>query len=456
MRCPSLYVVLLVLCFIIPAAPSIAQTPFRMSYQSVIRDEADKLVADRNVGIRISVLQGSVLGSVVFAETHAVSTNKNGLATLQIGGGTPVSGTIGGINWAIGPYFVKTETDPNGGTDYTISGTSELLSVPYALYAANGGVPGPQGPQGVQGIPGAKGDDGDTGPQGDKGDTGSPGPQGIQGVKGDKGDPGIQGPPGPPGDIAGDDMQILFNDNGNAGADAELLYDQSNNHMAIGAQEVNPDAALEIKSTTGAFLLPRMTTDQRNALDASEGMVIYNTDLQKFQGFAGDSGTAVVAFSEVAMSTYFIGDDGINVEYVAQTFTPLFPGFLQSFEFNVSSLSPGFQLTVELYEGDTPGTGFFIDSKNIVINSLGWNTVTYAPTFLLNPNSVYHFILKPTTVSNDIIGILQSNTLPEGEHLGGTLFSFESSTGEFNPSLANDIDFRVKSLINTQGWVDLH
>jgi len=443
-------------CATIFLPETMAQSPFKMSYQSVIRNDADELVADKNVSVRISIHQGSVFGSVVYSETHTISTNANGLATLQIGGGTVVNGSIAGIDWSAGPYFIKSETDPNGGTNYSIAGTSELLSVPYALYAANGGVPGPQGIQGEKGDPGNPGAQGEKGEKGDQGDEGPQGTPGLKGDKGEKGDTGAQGPQGPAGLVEGDNRQVIFNDNGDTGADQEFLFDKTTNHMAIGSPTINPDAALEIKSTTGAFLLPRMTTEERDALHASEGMVIYNTELQKFQGFAGDSGTATIALSEVSMATYFIGDDGVNTEYVAQTFTPQFTGYLQRFEFNVSSLSPGFQLTIELYEGDTPGTGFFFDQKVVTINALGLNTVNYAPTFLLSDSQVYHFILKPTMVSSDILGILQSNTLPEGEHAGGTLFSFDSGSGAFIPSASNDIDFKVSSLINTQGWVNLH
>ena len=446
-------------CTIVVSSETTAQSPFRMSYQSVIRNDADELVADKNVGVKISIHQGSVFGPVVFSETHTISTNANGLATLQIGVGIVSNGSIAGIDWSAGPYYIKSETDPNGGINYSIAGTSELLSVPYALYAANGDVPGPQGLQGEKGDPGTPGAQGEKGEKGDEGDPGNEGPQGapgLKGEKGDKGDTGLQGPQGPAGLVEGDNRQVIFNNNGETGADQEFLYDKTSNHMAIGTPAINPDAALEIKSTTGAFLLPRLTTEERNALNASEGMVIYNTDLQKFQGFAGDSGTATIALSEVAMATYFIGDDGVNIEYVAQTFTPQFSGYLQRFEFNVSSLSPGFQLSIELYEGDTPGIGFFFDQQIITINSLGWNVVEYAPTFLLSDTQIYHFILKPAIVSSDILGILQSNTLPEGEHTGGSMFSFDSGSGTFIPSASKDIDFKVSSLINTQRWVDLH
>ena len=115
-----------------------AQTPQKMSYQAVIRDNGNILVASAPVGMQISILQGSAAGTAVYVETQTANTNVNGLVSLQIGNGTVVSGTFSGINWAAGPYFIKTETDPTGGSSYTITGTSELLSVPYALFAANG------------------------------------------------------------------------------------------------------------------------------------------------------------------------------------------------------------------------------------------------------------------------------------------------------------------------------
>ena len=114
-----------------------AQAPQKMSYQSVTRKTDGSLVVNTSVGIKISILQGSASGTEAYVETQTTTTNVNGLATLAIGGGTPVTGTFAGINWASGTYFIKTETDPTGGTNYTISGTSQLLSVPYALYAGS-------------------------------------------------------------------------------------------------------------------------------------------------------------------------------------------------------------------------------------------------------------------------------------------------------------------------------
>lgn len=116
-----------------------AQAPNKMSYQAVVRNTANALVANANVGIQISILQTSTTGTAVFVERHTVTTNINGLATIEIGGGTLVSGNFTTIDWANGPYFIKTQTDPTGGTNYTISGISQLLSVPFALFAASTG-----------------------------------------------------------------------------------------------------------------------------------------------------------------------------------------------------------------------------------------------------------------------------------------------------------------------------
>ena len=135
-----------------------AQVPQQISYQSVIRDGNNKVIASSTVGIKISLLQGSATGSAVYVETHRKTTNANGLVSLEIGTGTVLSGIFASINWANGPYLIQTETDPTGGVNYSAPGVFALNSVPYALYAANG-TPGPKG---------------------DKGDTGATGLQGIQ------------------------------------------------------------------------------------------------------------------------------------------------------------------------------------------------------------------------------------------------------------------------------------
>ncbi len=119
---------------IIVTTMSWAQSPEKMSYQAVVRDADNALVANQEVGMQISILQSTVSGSSVYTETHTPTTNTNGLVSLEIGTGT-TSDDFTTIDWSAGPYFIKTETDPEGGTNYTITGTSQLMSVPYALHA---------------------------------------------------------------------------------------------------------------------------------------------------------------------------------------------------------------------------------------------------------------------------------------------------------------------------------
>jgi hypothetical protein len=114
-----------------------AQAPNKMSYQAVVRNASNALVASAPVGMKISILQGSASGTAVYEESHTATTNANGLASIEIGSGTVISGTMAAINWGAGPYFMKTETDPAGGAAYSITGTSELMSVPYALSSAD-------------------------------------------------------------------------------------------------------------------------------------------------------------------------------------------------------------------------------------------------------------------------------------------------------------------------------
>lgn len=116
-----------------------AQAPQKISFQAVVRDASNSLITNQLIGMRISVLQGSSTGTSVYVETQTPTTNINGLASLEIGTGNVVSGAFASIDWSTGNYYIKTETDPTGGTSYTVNGTSQLLSVPYALYAGNAG-----------------------------------------------------------------------------------------------------------------------------------------------------------------------------------------------------------------------------------------------------------------------------------------------------------------------------
>ena len=128
-------VLIIVLANLLLSSSIFAQIPQKFSYQAIIRDTSDNLVTNQTIGMQISILHSSPTGAAVFIETHTPNTNANGLISIQIGGGTPVHNTISNIGWYSGNYYIKTEVDLTGGTNYSITGTSRLLSVPYALYA---------------------------------------------------------------------------------------------------------------------------------------------------------------------------------------------------------------------------------------------------------------------------------------------------------------------------------
>ncbi len=178
-----------------------AQAPQKFSYQAVIRNASNQLIGNQIVGLKVSILQGSTSGNTVFSELHAPITNSNGLISIEIGGGSPLNGNISSIDWANGPFFIQTETDVDGGNNYTITATSQLMSVPYALYALNSGssIPGPQGAQGPTGLTGATGPAGAQGPIGLTGPAGATGAQGDQGLIGLTGPQGLTGATGPQG-----------------------------------------------------------------------------------------------------------------------------------------------------------------------------------------------------------------------------------------------------------------
>jgi hypothetical protein len=223
-----------------------AQTPQQFNYQGAARNVNGTPLANKSIALRISILDASATGTAQYIETRNVVTNAYGLYSVAIGsaGTTSSTGTLGGVNWGTGLKFIKVEIDPDNGANFSLAGTAQLLSVPYALFSANGptgakgdvgatgaigpqGATGPQGPIGPTGLTGATGATGSqgvvgaTGPQGPIGPTGLTGATGSQGLvgpagatgsvgvkgdKGDKGDTGIQGPVGPSTGNAGGDL----------------------------------------------------------------------------------------------------------------------------------------------------------------------------------------------------------------------------------------------------------
>lgn len=173
-----------------------AQAPAQMNYQAVVRNSNGTPVANATpVSLRFSIHDMTNTGTVVYTETLNTTANQFGLVNVQIG----TSNNLGIINWGNGAKYLQVEAEINNSGTYTDLGASQLISVPYALYAANSNI-GPQGPQGIQGATGVAGAQGITGPTG-AGSTGPTGPAGVAGANGPPGatGAGVTGPTGPTG-----------------------------------------------------------------------------------------------------------------------------------------------------------------------------------------------------------------------------------------------------------------
>lgn len=114
-----------------------AQVPQGISYQAIALNTSGNPVVSSNVRVKLSVLDNTATGTVLYSETHLKTTNPQGLFNVTIGQGTIVSGTFNTINWGTNSKFLKVEMDATGGTNYVAVGTTQLLSVPYAMHAAS-------------------------------------------------------------------------------------------------------------------------------------------------------------------------------------------------------------------------------------------------------------------------------------------------------------------------------
>lgn len=448
-----------------------AQAPQMLNYQSVIRDANQDLVGNQLVTTQISIVQGSAVGTSVYIEEHSQMTNVNGLISLEIGNGTVLTGNFSTIDWSNGPYFIKTEVDPLGGTNFTIVATSQMASVPYALYAETSGTPGPSGADGTDGADGLsayqiavnngfvgsesawlfslKGGDGATGPMGPQGLQGLQGPagndgiDGISGVDGVDGAVGPQGVQGPAGPIAGSNQQINFNNNGNAGADAEFVYDLTSNHMAIGTSTINPSAALEINSTTGALLLPRLTTVQRNALTAADGMIVFNTNARKMQAFVSGGN----ASSGNIVATGYFASDSIQGNSFAVENTGILSTISLTILNPISNPIPGTtSYTMNVY--DSHGHAVIASATNTLTatpgNSVSGSFDFSAASLLLESGSNRYF-----EITSDNGSVFQVQASDNDDYVFGEMYV----EGDFEANY--DMTFTITTVTNDE-WVNLH
>ncbi|MCK4288096.1 MAG: hypothetical protein KAW86_02730, partial [Bacteroidales bacterium] len=182
-----------------------AQLPQAFKYQAVARDNIGNVLVNQNVSFKISIKQSSITGEIVYAEVHNVTTNQFGLINLEIGNGTVVLGEFENINWGDDIFFIQIEMDVEGGSNYQLMGISQLLSVPYALFAEEAG-----------------------------------------------------------------NNSSLWNSNGD-----NIYY--NNGKVGIGTDNPDISATLEVYSTNTGFLPPRLTTEQRDAIEnPAIGLMIFN------------------------------------------------------------------------------------------------------------------------------------------------------------------------------------
>ncbi len=155
---------ILYLLLLLPSLHLFSQAPQRINYQSVVRNASGNPLANQAIALRFTIHNGTANGNVIYSETANTTTNQFGLATLEIGAG----GNLSLVNWSNGARYLQVDLDPNGGTNFTPMDTSQLLSVPYALFAGNN-MAGPTGATGATGPTGIIGATGATGLQGNNG-----------------------------------------------------------------------------------------------------------------------------------------------------------------------------------------------------------------------------------------------------------------------------------------------
>ncbi len=196
-----------------------AQVPQGFNYQAVARNASGDALVNASVSVRLTIHDASASGTIVYQEHHSTVTNPLGLFSVIIGAGTVDQGVFNSVDWGTNSKYLQVEFNSGGG--YVDMGTSQLMSVPYALFSGSGpagptGSQGPQGIQGAQGPIGVTGPQGNAGPQGVQGVTGPTGASGIQGVKGNTGNTGATGPTGPTGST-GIGQQGITGPTGNTG-----------------------------------------------------------------------------------------------------------------------------------------------------------------------------------------------------------------------------------------------
>ena len=353
-----------------------AQAPQSFSYQTVIRDASWTVLDNQSVGIKISIREDVATGTVVYEESHSATTSQIGLVNLSIGEGTLMSGVFNTIDWGNHTYFIEVAVDVSG--TYDVMGTTQLRSVPYALYAETSGTPGavgPQGPPGIDGTDGVDGIDGTDGVDGVDGAVGATGPAGVDGTNGTNGTNGL---PGTNGTNGTDGVDGIDGTNGTDGVDGIDGADGADG--AVGA--TGSQGPIGLTGATGPA-----------GADGVDGMDVLGTADQTLYY----NGTDWIATSNLS-------NDGTNASTDA--------------DMNINGITVG------------KGGGYTFGNTASGANTLQYNTTGSSNT----ASGGYALQSNTTGTGNTASGkiALQSNTTGTGNTASGIGALSANTTGEYN------------------------
>lgn len=301
----------------------IAQIPQAMNYQAVLRNSNGQILPNHTVNMRFSIHDNTSGGNIIYQEVATLTTNQFGLGIFSIGSGNPQVGNFASINWGLNLKYLEVEIDLNLTGTYVSMGTSQLLSVPYALYSANGtpgvtgitGMTGANGATGATGATGVTGSTGATGINGTIGITGITGPSGINGVTGPTGETGLAGATGPTG---ADGSLMGWSMLGNAGTvsgtnflgtiDDQGLDIRTNNILKF---RLTTKGQIEIFNTGSSVFLGERA-------GASDDLTTnYNVFIGNQAGELNITGNKNTALGHRAFANNSIGTENVGIGYLS-------------------------------------------------------------------------------------------------------------------------------------------
>jgi len=255
------------------------------------------------------------------------------------------------------------------------------------------------------------------------------------------------------------DMRIGIKNNA-----PEVELDVKGNMRIADAGNVNgpdPSAALEVASTTGAVLLPRLTTAQRDALTPTPGMMIFNVESSTFQGFANDPPFTVGGSSASnGVQIPVINDFSPTITEAAQSFQVAAAGTLDTVVFHVGSIDPGFSRNVQVtvYDGLPTTPGSVLGSGTILVNATGMYRVAITSPPLLSAGTDYFFAVE-IPLTGPIAQQFSLRTGIPGDDTTGSCYlcnDAASNCAFWNFDSNYDLQYELISNSNGSGWVDLH